>query len=336
MKKISLSIVFLLACVIGSAQEKKIRNLVFEGGGVRGFAYVGAMEILDSLHILENIERVGGTSAGAIEATMIAIGYTPAEILGAIKNIPLKDFNDGRLTGGISRIRRKFGFYKGQKLTEWVTQLIAAKTGNADITFLELHELVQQKGYKDLYITGTDLSHRCLRIFSHETYPSMRIRDALRISFSIPLYFEPLWITDSGRVETDKTKPNLHLMVDGGLLSNYPVQIFDNAKYMNCDSIPGYCRNMETLGLLLEKPGQLSYSSGAVNTALPITTLNEYISAVYKTAFDKPNPDEEGAKRTIAISDLGLRGKVRKLPEATIQQLVESGRNAVRIFFSQR
>ncbi len=42
------------------------RKLVFEGGGVKGIAYVGAMEILEENQILQNIHRVGGTSAGAI------------------------------------------------------------------------------------------------------------------------------------------------------------------------------------------------------------------------------------------------------------------------------
>ena len=40
------------------------KNLVFEGGGVKGIAYVGAMEVLDKEGILNNIERVAGTSAG--------------------------------------------------------------------------------------------------------------------------------------------------------------------------------------------------------------------------------------------------------------------------------
>ena len=43
------------------------RNLVFEGGGVKGIAYVGTMRVLESKGILQNISRVGGTSAGAIK-----------------------------------------------------------------------------------------------------------------------------------------------------------------------------------------------------------------------------------------------------------------------------
>jgi NTE family protein len=319
----------LFICSIGSGQNTRYKNLVMEGGGVRGFAYIGAMEVLDSLGILNNIERVGGTSAGAIQATLFAIGYTPAEIKQVINNIPLKEFNDGTLVGGITRIRKHFGFYKGDALTAWISKIIEAKTCDPNITFAQLHSQ-KNKGYRDLYITGTDLSYRCLRIFSYETYPDMCIRDALRISFSIPLYFQPVLIDDNGRVQKNKNNTDLHLMVDGGLLSNYPVDMFDHPQYFSCDSTKTNCKNPETLGLLLEKPDQLEY--GKTNKPLPISSLNEYIAAAYKTAIDRPKPDD-GFERTISISDLGISGRVRKIPDTVIQQLMESGRNGVRKFF---
>jgi NTE family protein len=333
MKKwICIILLFLSGTAIAQQQYK---NLVLEGGGVRGFAYVGAMMTLDSLGILNNIERVGGTSAGAIQATMLAIGYTPAEIAKEIESIPLKQFNDGNIAGGIGRLRRRFGFFKGEKITAWVSNLIAKKTGDADITFMQLHEQRSSKHYKELYITGTDLSYRCLQVFSYETFPNMRIRDALRISFSIPLYFEPVYIDGDGHIETDKNKPGLHLMVDGGLLSNYPIHIFDSSRYYACSGADIGCINKETLGLLLDKPGQLNYHKGGKNNPLFIYSLNEYISAVYKTVIDRPNPDNPGFNRTITINDLGLNGRVRKLPQSTINMLVESGKQGVRDFFSK-
>ncbi len=59
-----------------------IKNLVLRGGGPRGLAYVGALKELDTKHpeILRQIERVAGTSAGAITATLLAIGCTPTEL----------------------------------------------------------------------------------------------------------------------------------------------------------------------------------------------------------------------------------------------------------------
>ena len=56
------------------------RNLVFEGGGVKGIAYVGTMEVLEDRGILQNIDRVGGTSAGAINAVLTALNFSNDEV----------------------------------------------------------------------------------------------------------------------------------------------------------------------------------------------------------------------------------------------------------------
>ncbi len=317
--------------IAASSQSPHYKNLVLEGGGVRGFAYIGAFEILDSLGILQPIEKIGGTSAGAIQAALLAIGYTPAEIITVAANIPLKEFNDGFVPGSFSRVSKKLGFFKGDKLNKWIEELIAAKTGDANITFMQLHQQRTAKHYKDLYITGTDLTYRSLRIFSYESYPDMYIKDAIRISFSIPLYFEPVLIDDDGKVQQDRQNKKLHLMVDGGLLSNYPIQMFDSVKYTTDSSENVFMENSETLGLLLDKPEQLSYKEGVY--PLPIGSLGEYISAVYQTLIDKPNPDVLWLKRTITISHLNMTGRVRKLSRSTIQKLVESGRQGVREFF---
>ncbi|MEJ7682298.1 MAG: patatin-like phospholipase family protein [Segetibacter sp.] len=332
MKKFFFCCTLLFSISLASfSQPQPYKNLVLEGGGVRGFTYIGAFEILDSLGILEPIEKIGGTSAGAIQAALLAIGYTPAELINVAANIPLKEFNDGFLPGGFSRVSNKLGFFKGDKLNKWIEQLIAAKTGDANITFMQLHQQRSAKHYKDLYITGTDLTYRSLRIFSYESYPDMQIKDAVRISFSIPLYFEPVLIDDDGKVQQDRNNRKLHLMVDGGLLSNYPVQMFDSVKYTPDSSENAFMENNETLGLLLDRPEQLTYNEGIY--PLPIRSLGEYIRAVYQTLIDKPNPDVKWLKRTITISHMNMTGRVRKLSRSTIQKLEESGRQGVREFF---
>lgn len=63
-----------------SKKCKVIRNLVFQGGGMKGLSYVGALEALLELHekniILLDLQRVGGSSAGAIFALLIALGIS--------------------------------------------------------------------------------------------------------------------------------------------------------------------------------------------------------------------------------------------------------------------
>jgi len=59
----------------------KFKNLIFEGGGVKGIAYVGAIKVLEEKGIMSSIVRVGGTSAGAINAVLVGLGYTSAQTL---------------------------------------------------------------------------------------------------------------------------------------------------------------------------------------------------------------------------------------------------------------
>lgn len=343
MRRSYFAIALLATTTAGYAQPAvRYKNLVMEGAGVKGFAYAGALQVLDSLHLLQDIERVGGTSAGAIQALLLAVGYTPEEIRKVATDVPLKQFNDGSwfFGTGIKRLRNEFGYFKGEKISQWIEKLIADKTGNGNITFAELHALRTDKDYKDLYVTGTDLTCQKLVIFSHESYPNMVIKDAVRISLSIPLYYKPVLIDDSGKVykEPDETK-KLHVMVDGGVLSNYPLFLFDSSKYISSETatVNKPMLNPETLGLLMEIPEQIKYNEQQPgNWPLPISSLREYFKALYHTLIDKANPDGYGnymANRTIAIDNLHLFGRIRKLPVKTVNGLMESGRAGVRKYF---
>jgi NTE family protein len=313
-----------------------------EGAGVKGFAYSGALQVMDSMGILKNIERVAGTSVGAIQACLLAVGYTSNELVGLTVNIPLRRFNDGGwfFAGGFVRLRKQFGWYKGERIAKWIEELIEAKTGNGNITFGELHAQREAKGYKDLYITGTDLTYQCLRVFSYEQYPQMRIRDAVRISLSIPLYYRAVLMDDTGRVYNQPNGQLLHVMVDGGVLSNYPIFIFDSTRYMrHADSaINRYQQNHETIGLLMEMPEQIQYNVAINgNAPLPIYNMRAYLRALYHTLIDKANPDGANGgmlRRTITIDNMNMSGRVRRLPAKTIEALQENGRVAARRYFS--
>jgi len=343
MKKIAIVTVLITAFGISYSQTVKYRNLVMEGAGVKGFAYAGAIQVLDSMGILKNIQRVAGTSVGAIQGALLAVGYTSNEIIELTAHIPLKQFNDGAwmLAGDIRRLRKQFGWYKGEKIAQWIEELIEAKTGNGQITFAELHAQSAEKGYKDLYITGTDLTYQTLRVFSYETYPNMRICDAVRISLSIPLYYRAVLMDDEGKIyERPNGKQLLHVMVDGGVLSNYPLFLFDSARYIN-NNIPEagpIKENPETLGLLMEMPEQIKYNTQQPGIyPLAIYTINDYMRALYHTLIDKANPEvthPNSLRRTIAINNLNMSGRVRRLPKKTIAALVENGREGARKFFA--
>jgi len=139
--------IFLIGCLCIPrniyAQPTPYRNLVFEGGGVRGLAYAGALEVLQEQGILQHIDQVAGTSVGAVSALLIAVGYTPAEIKTIMEELKIQSFNDGRFIffGGFYRFFHHYGWYRGDRFERWVGKLVAAKTGNTDLNFTQLHAL---------------------------------------------------------------------------------------------------------------------------------------------------------------------------------------------------
>src|SRR5690349_4763804 len=116
-------IIFFFFCIVfirsnASAQSnKEIKNLVFEGAGIRGIAYCGALQEMEARGLMKPVERVAGTSAGAIMAMAVSLGYSADELAQIISSTNFKDFNDGRFffVGGINRVNKYFGWYRSNK-----------------------------------------------------------------------------------------------------------------------------------------------------------------------------------------------------------------------------
>ncbi|HEY6062083.1 MAG TPA: patatin-like phospholipase family protein [Chitinophagaceae bacterium] len=322
------SMMILFACcqLLLAAQTKPvITNLVFEGAGIRGVAYCGAINEMESAGMFQHIEKVGGTSAGAIVALTISLGYTAGEIQEIIAGTNFNKFNDGRyfFAGGINRINKYFGWYRGTRIGNWFGEIIHQKTGNADITFEELH----QKGFKDLYVTGTCLNKQKLIIFSYETYPKMKVKDAVRISVGIPLYFESVFIDPDGKViHHPKHKEGLDVMVDGGLIGNFPIRIFDT----------GANFNFATLGFRIDSDEQIKNDRESKNIApLPVGNFKQYMTAFYNMVIENLNRQQlrpEDWQRTVSISDGKVGPRLRKLSKEEITTLIGNGRQAMNNF----
>ena len=84
-------------------------NLVFEGGGVKGVVYVGALAILEEKGILPQITRVGGTSAGAINAMLLGVSTTAFDLDSATK-LQLVE-------SGLTHTKRYFDWYDDPQST---------------------------------------------------------------------------------------------------------------------------------------------------------------------------------------------------------------------------
>lgn len=323
-------LIILFTCynsIIYGQTRPAIKNLVFEGAGIRGVAYCGVIAELETNDMIQQIEKIGGTSAGAIVALTVALGYSGAEIQTIIAGTNFAKFNDGNyfLVGGIRRTNKYFGWYRGNRFEQWLAKIISQKTGNPDITFEELEE----KGYKDLYITGTCLNKQQLIIFSRHTYPTMKIKDAVRISMSIPLYFEAVFIDKDGKViKHPKHKEGLDIMVDGGFTGNFPVKMFDSLQQTN----------FSTLGFRIDSDEQIKNDrEGKQIAAMPVGNLKQYMQAFYNIIIENLNRQQltkEDWQRTVSISDGKVGPRIRKLSTEEIHILIENGRQAIKTYLN--
>ena len=319
-----------------SAQENGIKNIVFEGAGIRGIAYCGAISALESKGMLTSIEKVGGTSAGAITALCVSLGYSSPEVAELLYTTNFSKFNDGRFffAGGINRINKYFGWYRGDKFVKWLEKIIEKKTGNADISFEELYN----KGFKDLYVTATVLNKQKLVVLSRKTYPRMKIKDAVRISISIPLYFEAVFVDKEGNTfQRPKNKQGLDIMIDGGFIGNFPIKIFDSIEIINSKEF--IIVNNATLGFRIDNDKQIESDNNKKELAvMPVNNLKEYGRAFYNMIIEnlnRHNLSDDDWKRTVSISDGNVRPRIRKLSKTEIALLIENGKIATNKFFKQ-
>ena len=257
-----------------------IKNLVFKGGGVLGIAYAGAIEALEENKVLPNIEKIAGTSAGAITACLLSLKYTSVEIKQIISSTDFKSFED---SFNPIRIFSSYGLYKGDKFLNWLKQFFIKKGLNDKSTFADF----KKAGFYDLHVFATDLNEKRLKRFSFEDTPDTFVLEAVRASMSIPFFFKAWKFSNS--------KPNNHLYVDGGMIYNFPMTAFDsNGK-----------DNLETIGFFLNNiNGESAISDLDYNHPI------KYIGALFETIMNAQDInvklDQEEESRTITINDFGI------------------------------
>ena len=318
------------------------KNLALEGGGIRGLAYCGALKVLEQKGISKNIERVAGTSSGAVIGLMVSLGYKSAEIDSVLQSLAIQQFNDGKnIFGIIRRLKKEYGIFRGDKFEKWLSRLVKNKTGTANTTFLELHQLhLANADLKDLYCTGTNVTKQRLQIFSWQQTPSMQLKTAVHISGCIPVYYKPVAIDSSwNQVAVKNNKHKFDLYVDGGMINNFPINMFDTCLNggdpFDCENVK---YNMQTLGLKLERPEQIEqFNSGITAIAPhPISSLNDYklalINLLEEILARKTINLVNEKDRTIFISYGNIFGKIRKVSLAEKTELFDNGVKASESF----
>jgi NTE family protein len=175
-------------------------------------------------------------------------------------------------------------------------------------------------------------------VLSYEQFPDLVIADAVRASMSIPLYYCAVFMDSTGRFYSrpPRTIP-ADVLVDGGLLMNYPIGLFDKNRFLSTpqpNTAPdASIFNAETLGLRLESAEQIKADAQNMGLApYPIRSFKTYMGAFYNLISEAANRYSlrpEDLKRTISVDFQNIGGKVRKLTEAEKNVLIESGKKCV-------
>lgn len=191
---------------------------VFSGGGIKGFALIGAYQAIEERAL--QFKRVAGTSAGSIVAALIAAKYTSKEVYQLIDELDLADFLDQRNTFIPTKVAKwlllywRMGLYKGNKLEEWLEMKLAARGIR---TFADLPP-------QTLRVIASDLTNGRLMILPDDLHKyglnpnAFSVAKAIRMSCSLPYFFEPVKL---------KNNFSASIIVDGGVLSNFPMWLFD-------------------------------------------------------------------------------------------------------------
>ncbi|WP_205513514.1 patatin-like phospholipase family protein [Longitalea arenae] len=164
-------------------------GIVLSGGGIRGFAHLGMLQVLEELEIQPS--AISGVSAGAIVGALYAAGHSPQKIRDLLKK--------HSYFGWSSFLLNKDGLFSMKVLQKVLQSCLP------DNSFESLS--------KKLYITATDYANN-----EAVTFSKGKLIEAVIASASVPVIFEPVKFDD-------------RVLVDGGLLNNFPVEPLEK----NCD-----------------------------------------------------------------------------------------------------
>jgi NTE family protein len=201
---------------------------VFSGGGIKGLAFAGALQAAAEAGYTEWVD-LAGTSAGAITAMALAVGYD-ANGLRELFGFDFSKIDDRGGPFGLGVVVNYFhhGITRGKALTKWIESLLEnaplKQDGRPPKVFGDLKHRLR--------VIGADIAHSRMVVFPDDVtgyldddgkpYVPDRfpIATAVRISAGYPGFFPPIALRNAA---TGKDGA----LVDGGVTSGFPVFLFD-------------------------------------------------------------------------------------------------------------
>jgi NTE family protein len=309
-----------------SANAPNKVDAVFEGGGVRGIGLVGAIAVVEAAGYV--FENVAGTSAGAIVATLLAAGYSAAELKATIAGIDFRRITDrnaiGRipLIGPIANVLGQLGIFEGDYLLQLMRDLLGRK-GKRTFADFVIPESANEPQYRyKVQVVASDVTRGHMLVLPGDIRAygmdpdALDVALAVRMSMSIPLFFRPV------RLKSRLPGEGTSLIVDGGLLSDFPVELFDPPPGPLPHPIWGF-RLVESTQPQIERfaiRGAISYLEAIIGTAT--------------SAHDARYVDTHNFVRSILIPTLGVSAVNFDLTSQDKDNLYQLGVQSATAFLS--
>lgn len=299
-------------------------NAVFEGGGVKGVALAGAVEATEQAGGI--FKKVAGTSSGSIIASLLAAGYDGETMSRIIRQTSFTTFlkrgmlYNTAIVGPALRVMIKKGLYSGEALEAWIRGILRDK---GIVTFSDL-----PRG--KLSIIASDITNGRIIVLPDdlEDYGispgGFEVAKAVRMSCSIPYFFDPVMLRLSGQAAKGKTfREQFIYVVDGGLLSNFPLWLFDEKEGFKSPE-----RRTPTVGyqLIGKAEPQAHRITG------PFSMLQAMVGTML-SAHDERYIETEKFVRTVKIPTLGVSTTQFHISPEQSDELYAAGMKAGEVFF---
>lgn len=303
-------------------------DLVLEGGGVKGIALVGAVTVLEERGY--RFHRVAGTSAGAIVGALVAAGVPATRLREIMDALDYRRFRDAR---GLARLgtpgkglalATTRGIYAGRYLSDWLREVLDEQ-GVRTFADLKLDDpggsLPPDQDHR-LVVMASDISQGALRRLPWDygryglTADEVEVVDAVRASMSIPYFYRPVKLRDH-TVDDDCW------LVDGGMLSNFPVGVFDRRDTQR--------PRWPTFGIKLS--GRADAAQGIRHDVRGVFSMTTALIGTMIGFYDRMHLDDASVvARTIFVDTMKVRSIDFDLDRATAQALFDNGRRAAERF----
>jgi predicted acylesterase/phospholipase RssA len=182
--------------------ETHYDTLVLSGSCTHGIATLGALQNAVDKGLLTKVDKYIGTSSGSMICYLLAIGYTPVEIIVHIcTNQLLEKMQHFNLVGMV----HGSGATSFSPIHEQLEKMSISKIG-----YLPTIGEIKDKLGKKLVIVTYNLTQQKIEYISDESHHSLPCLSALRMSCNLPLVFE-------------QYKYGNDVYVDGGITSNFPI-----------------------------------------------------------------------------------------------------------------